>query len=132
MAVDFKAIASFDEALIIIHQDFWLWYDTPLHAEKELQFQHGQLSHTDTAHSGIRLISPETITKSFTGNSCASNEETVNGQTGDSKCWIKSAKTINIVDHGEKNRRGESGVSGETLQVILHGDPGRGSGVEAR
>ena len=51
----------------------------------------------------------------------------MHGKAADCEGWVHGAELVDVEDHGEKNRGGESSVHYETRQVIAHGYARRGS-----
>lgn len=130
-ALDFIAIASLDETLVVVLQHLWLWYDSPLNLEEEFKFQHGQLVHGDTPDARICFVRPEAVAETLAGHRGTDDQETMDGQAGDGEGGVQSAEAINVVDHAEQDWGRQGGVGSQTLQVVEHGDPRWRTGVEA-
>lgn len=45
----------------------------------------------------------------------------------DGEVRVERAEAVDVVNHGEKERRGEGGVLGEAVEVVEDGDSGGGS-----
>lgn len=124
-ALNFKPITAFDQALIVVFQDLRLRDNPPLNFEEEFQLEHGQLIHGNSPDARIRLVCPETITETLASHRGTDDQEPMDGQTRHGEGGVQGAETIDIIHHAQQDRWRECRVGRQTLQVILHGDPGR-------
>ena len=97
--LDLEAFAPLDQAPVVIHEDFRLRNNPPLHSPQELEFQQRKLLQTDPSHASVGVVSPETVAQSFAGDSGACDEEAMDGEGGNGEGGVEGAQSIDVIDH---------------------------------